>query len=392
MGKLRVAFTLIGGKSWTGGYNYLLNLVRALDTYMAQSVEPIIFFSDDVDVDEMSPFLDVSGAEVVKSPVFDQQHASRRLIHALVFGRDNAVQRVFRDYRIDCVFEAAQFHGWRSGFPSVAWIPDFQHKCLPGMFGPLAYWKREIGFRAQIGSRRTIMLSSEDSRAVCEKLYRSVAGRIYTVPFAVPMPSNIDEAMARFTADRYGLPESYYILPNQFWRHKNHMLVIDALASLKQKGHTGIVIAATGHTVDPRHPDYFSTLQSRIAEYSLESQFRILGKIPYADLLPLVFSSEALINSSLFEGWSTTVEEAKALGVPMILSDLDVHIEQTEGDARYFDRFSVKALEEALLSPPEKKIFSIEKLSLANEKRMEIFADKFVKTVQHAIQSWGSLN
>ena len=46
--------------------------------------------------------------------------------------------------------------------------------------------------------------------------------------------------------------------------------------------------------------------------------------------------ASALINPSRSEGWSTTVEEAKSFGVPMILSDIDVHREQTGGTARYF--------------------------------------------------------
>ncbi len=45
----------------------------------------------------------------------------------------------------------------------------------------------------------------------------------------------------------------------------------------------------------------------------------------------------ALINPSLSEGWSTTVEEAKSLGVPMLLSDLRVHREQAGDCAYYFD-------------------------------------------------------
>ncbi len=40
--------------------------------------------------------------------------------------------------------------------------------------------------------------------------------------------------------------------------------------------------------------------------------------------------STALINPSQFEGWSTTVEEAKSLGVKMLLSDLEVHKEQAK--------------------------------------------------------------
>jgi hypothetical protein len=38
-----------------------------------------------------------------------------------------------------------------------------------------------------------------------------------------------------------------------------------------------------------------------------------------------------------FEGWSTTVEKANASDVPMILSNLDVHLEQASDRAFYFD-------------------------------------------------------
>lgn len=58
--------------------------------------------------------------------------------------------------------------------------------------------------------------------------------------------------------------------------------------------------------------------------------------IPLPHVYALLRASTALINPSRFEGWSTTVEEAKSFGVPMILSDIDVHREQSSGAARYF--------------------------------------------------------
>lgn len=33
------------------------------------------------------------------------------------------------------------------------------------------------------------------------------------------------------------------------------------------------------------------------------------------------------VNPSFYEGWSTTVEEAKSIGVPLLLSDIPVHRE-----------------------------------------------------------------
>jgi len=44
----------------------------------------------------------------------------------------------------------------------------------------------------------------------------------------------------------------------------------------------------------------------------------------------------AIINSPLFEGWSTTVEKAKAIGKSVVLSDIPVLREQNPGQARYF--------------------------------------------------------
>jgi len=51
-----------------------------------------------------------------------------------------------------------------------------------------------------------------------------------------------------------------------------------------------------------------------------------------------------LINPSLFEGWSTTVEEAKALGKHIILSDIPVHREQNPPRSDYFHAHDANAL------------------------------------------------
>jgi hypothetical protein len=38
--------------------------------------------------------------------------------------------------------------------------------------------------------------------------------------------------------------------------------------------------------------------------------------------------SSAVLQPSLFEGWSTVVEDVKAMGRPLFLSDIPVHLEQ----------------------------------------------------------------
>jgi glycosyltransferase involved in cell wall biosynthesis len=163
------------------------------------------------------------------------------------------------------------------------------------------------------------------------------------VHFAIPPGPVIGEAEARAMADHYGLPEKYIFMPNQFWRHKNHGLVLEALRLLKDQG-TSIVIAASGMQSDTRDPSYFPSFFERIQKLGLTDDFRLLGMIPYPHLALLMRASTAMINASLFEGWSTTVEEAKSLGTPLILSDIDVHHEQMGDGALYFDRTSAASL------------------------------------------------
>lgn len=386
---IRVAFTLIGGRNWTGGYNYLLNLLRVITARRSGAVQPVVFFGTVTDADEAHPFGAIDGVEIVTSPALNADRRFASLLRSLLLGADPAMRRLLHEHRIDVVFENAQFHGARLGIPAIAWIPDFQHRELPHLFSRAAWWKRELGFRAQIAAGRTIMLSSHDARDACERHYPATVGRTHVVRFAVPSAGRPDAVAIRSAREAHGLPERYFYMPNQFWQHKNHTLVIEALALLKQAGHS-IVVAASGKQLDPYRPNHFARVVARMAEADVVDQFRLLGLIPYEHVAPLLAGSVALLNPSLFEGWSTTVEEARALQVPMVLSDLAVHHEQASGIARFFDRTSASSLAHALLAiwegeNPLRRSDSSPALSAVDP--VQRFTDDFVDLAQQVAQS-----
>ena len=377
---IRVAFTLIGGKNWMGGYNYLLNLVRALSDHASSRVQPVLFLGTDLDEKDAAPFARIAGVVLIRNAVFNEARKGKRLVQALLTGCDQAAAKAFAAQGIDVVFEPAQFYGWRFPVPAVAWIPDFQHRYLKHLFDFKAYWKREIGFRAQILSGRHVMLSSDDARQDCERFYPGTRGCTHVVRFAVPPARAIDALTARAVADGYGLPETFFFLPNQFWKHKNHECVIQALQLLKAKGRE-VVVAVSGKQADPRDPGHFPKLQRLIESSGLEKNFRLLGLIPHAHIPALMRSCTALINPSTFEGWSTTVEEAKSMGTPMILSSLRVHREQSE-DALFFDAASPEQLAGILdcFSPPspEHRLSMSDSATQRASESTRIFAEAFV--------------
>jgi glycosyltransferase involved in cell wall biosynthesis len=273
-------------------------------------------------------------------------------------------------------------------YPAVAWFTDFQHRRLPQLFSSAARWRREGGFRLQIASGRFVMLSSESALRDCKVFYPAVAGRASVVRFASRPPAELlTQNPAEVTA-LYELPERFFYLPNQFWRHKNHKVVLDALSILKDRG-IDIVIAASGAKDDPREPDYFDSVMRQVAERNLSRNFRYLGMIPSSHVFALLRVSVALINPSRFEGWSTTVEEAKSFGVPMILSDLDVHREQTAGKASYFGTDNPSALADHLFEAANNpESYFVRNLVADVDVRVSMFAADFAHTILNALESW----
>jgi glycosyltransferase involved in cell wall biosynthesis len=389
----RVAFTLISGANWmgTGGYNYLVNLAQVLSAHAPDRVQMVLFVGTDAVAANVEPFADISRVQVVRVSAFNDAQRNQRLRQALLTGCDRAAADAFREHRIDVLFECAQFYGWRFPFPRIAWITDFQHRHLPELFSFGAYWKRDLGFRAQILSRRHIMLSSEASRSDCETFFPRSMGRTSVVRFAMLPPTLSEGDGDPAIASCYQLPERYFYLPNQFWKHKNHRTVIEALRILLEKGyHT--VVAASGRAEDYRHPEHFASLQALVHQYGLTDNFRFLGLVPRQHVFALMRACTALINPSLSEGWSTSVEEAKSLGVPMLLSDLRVHREQAGECADYFDAelagqlASLIARHEDLPDPSRRDRET--KAIAASQKRTRQFALDFSETVDRAEASF----
>ena len=131
----------------------------------------------------------------------------------------------------------------------------------------------------------------------------------------------------------YRLPQCFFYLPNQFWKHKNHQLVIDALKILRERK-VDAIVAVSGNSGDDI---YFQDMMKQVDQFGLQENFRYLGMIPLSHVYGLLRACTALLNPSTFEGWSSTVEEAKSFGTPMILSDIAVHREQAARNASFFD-------------------------------------------------------
>lgn len=220
---------------------------------------------------------------------------------------------------------------------TVGWIPDFQHRFLPEMFS-----RAEIGDRdkymAEIAAHSDrVILSSRDVQRHFDVFYPQHAhkSRVASFPslFAFRPPSGD----ARAAVAKYHLPEKFALVVNQLWAHKNPEVVVDAAAICAARG-LRIPIVMVGQLGDYRKPgvDRVSPLLQRIAGAGVWSHVSLLGHVPFADLVSLLRSAALILQPSRFEGWNTTVQDALALGRPVMCSALAVHREQAEGALGFF--------------------------------------------------------
>jgi glycosyltransferase involved in cell wall biosynthesis len=108
--------------------------------------------------------------------------------------------------------------------------------------------------------------------------------------------------------------------------------------------------------------------------------------VPADHVYALMRTSTALINPSRFEGWSTTVEEAKSFGAPMILSDIEVHREQTDGTSRYFGVDDPEALADHLSDASQAAEPIVPRDLLPNlDERVRAFATEFARAAKSAM-------
>lgn len=331
----RIAFPLFGGQNWLGGYNYLLNLFTVLDRYPQPNIQPVLFVGSDFPHEHLSQFRRLSGLEVVITPVFSRQRAIKSFVLSCVLGHDPQVKRLLQEYQISIIFLCAQFYGFNIGIPQISWIPDFQHRVIPENFTFLQKLKREIGFRLQIKSATQVLISSNVMQQQLRYFYSHAASKSTCISFAVATKS-LWQQSCQDVRERYSLPSKYFFFPGQFYSHKNHLAVINALFHLHNNG-LPVSVVCTGKEFDPLNPKYAKRILTAVKSLPLNNLFLSLGVVPYEHVVSIMEHSLALLNPSFSEGWSTTVEESKSINKPLILSNLPVHFEQTSGRAAFFD-------------------------------------------------------
>lgn len=371
----RIAIIFNFRKGWMGGVIYIINLVNALN-FLEEEDKPEIVVFYNPDLEEFIKELKYPHAQFVKwqFPVFWKGY-----IKSWLTGKNVFVDSIVKQYAPVGLYPMNDWP-WsykkaaHSSTKVVAWFPDLQHKFYPHFFSKIQWWMRELRLRILLRNAGDMVVSSKDVNTHFNRFYTMRKDlQVHVLHFA-SLVEEVADAPKEILLKKYKLPNQFFIVSNQFHNHKNHPLVLKALGLLSKEGIKPIV-AFTGKVNNPGNEAYVSEINALIKEYDLTDQVRMLGIIPRQDQLRLMKNSMAVIQPSLFEGWSTVIEDAISLQVPVIVANLPVNIEQLAEKGFYFDPHKAEELTHhmrSFLTTPHRVEYE------ANHDRMKRFAQSFV--------------
>ncbi len=247
-----IGLTFDLNEGWMGGSYYIRNLISALNT-LPKSEQPCLALLSSLP--ESVRFAQEAGYQNMLW-ITPKQFAARP-----------------EDFPFDALFPWADP---RQGYRTLSWIPDFQELHLPYYFSPTEIASRRHHHRLRFATAG-LVVSSEDVKNDVARFYPGECDNVTVVHFA--SFDRFDESRFDEIKATYDITGPYVMCANQVWVHKNHILVIKALAILKARG-VDVTVCFTGSESDYRVTGYNQFLRQMAAEWGVEQNVRFLGFIP----------------------------------------------------------------------------------------------------------------
>ena len=323
---MRIGIIITGDYGWAGGVYYSLNIIKLLHAISLSKKMTVIAI-----VNSFTPLEIIADLpkENIEISCLDKKTIFYRLYHKMIGDRFVAdINALNLDVLYPLLFWNKSHN--KLNCKALYWIYDFQHKFFPELFSPEEIKKRDQTFENISRHSSNVVFSSYDSKHHFNKFYPANKAQQHVYNFVSLLSKN-----AAVQKTPVIIPENYFIVCNQFWPHKNHGVVINAVEHfVKEKMYIHIVF--TGKNNDTRNKEYVDKLKKIIVEKHLETHITFTGFISREAQVALIVKAKAVIQPSYFEGWSTVVEDAKALNKFMIVSDIAVNREQVNNNVLFF--------------------------------------------------------
>ncbi len=356
MKKINLAFYInFNHKKWLGGLNIILNLANYLADNQKKLKHKINIFLIIKDYSIKKDFKISNKIKIIYNKKIIEMNIIKRIfdkIYLLFFGKTLIFESFLKENNINYLSHTNIATGKKSFCKSIVWIPDFQYLHLPHLFTLKYKIFKKINLFLYSRHAYKILLSSNDAKKDLNKISKIKKNKIFVSKFVFSIKNPTHLPKIQYIIKKYKIRKNFIFLPNQYWVHKNHILVLKALKKIgiRNLEKYKVQIISTGQNKDYRDLNHFNRLSNYIEKNKLKKFYKYLGLIKYEEVLSLIYNAKSIINPSLFEGWSSTVEQAKSYNKHLLLSNIGVHKEQNPKYCNYFSPKNYEKLSKLILN------------------------------------------
>lgn len=354
----KILFNGLGNRGWIGGLYYLKNIVFSC------LQNPAI-----TDKYEIVVLIDPEHADIFK--------CFGKKIDLRIYGGTNKIGLALYEMNLIWLHNVKYCYalelnkiGRLFTKRGIFWIPDFQHKNLPEFFSEEELARKDENFLQVTELANPLVLSSEDAKCDLKHFYpnhKCSVKVVHFVSYIEPEVRAITPKLEQEVADKFGLKKKYIYLPNQFWQHKNHIVAVKAIESIKSRSELADYdFVFTGNLEDYRNPEYINQLKAIMTAPSVADSIKLLGFVDRTEQLCIMKNARFVVQPSLCEGWGTVLEDAKVLDKTVLLSKIQVHEEQKNEKCILFDPHNPHELADLMIETAKQEFTEDVERGIAN--------------------------
>lgn len=364
-----------------GGYTIEKEIISAISQYKDLTHHEFVLFSW-FDM----PQLRRAGFEVKNIHASISEKVTYKLseqIAKLRVGRKkdllNPIQKKILREEVDAIFYLSPWENFFLDIPYFSMVWDLQHRLqpyFPEVSNKGEWAKREKFYSANLPQASRVIIGNEAGRNEIHQFYRIPKERIFLIPHPTP-------AFALENADtKPPLPQSftpqrpYLFYPAQFWAHKNHVGLLNALHLLKRDFQQEFDLVLVGSDKGNQ-----SFVMQKAQSLGLVHQVHCLGFVSINHLIALYQNAFALAYVTYFGPENLPPLEAFALGCPVIASRVAGADEQLGEGAILVNPSSPQEIAQAVITLANDENLKNELLNkgkkIAQERSGKAFAMKF---------------
>lgn len=248
--------------------------------------------------------------------------------------------------------------------PSIYQPWDLQHVHYPQFFSARDLAIRNRNYPAFCEQAAAVCVQAEWTRQDLLRTYDLPPEDVVVIPWGSTFTGNPPPAPEAVEAVRaeFGLPARFFFYPAVTWPHKNHAVLLRALALLRQRHGRTVALYFTG-----QQTAFHATLVAMARDLGVAAQVHWLGFVTTEKLQALFATATAMLFPSLFEGFGMPILESFHSRLPVVASNATVLPEVAQEAALFFDPESEEQLAAHMLRLLDDPALRLERIAAGTE-------------------------